>query len=80
MSIQLNGVAPDWVATGDGAYAIPAGYKCIGFYVTGGGTVNFDSGTNGLTPTFPDNALISANVLAFNAGGSATGVYAILAK
>lgn len=80
MSMQTNGVAPEWVATGDGAYAIPAGYTCVGFYATNGGTVAFTSFGTNITPTVGSNALVPAHITAFNTGGTATGVYALLAK
>lgn len=80
MSMQTQGVAPEWAATGDGAYSIPEGYTCVGFYVTTAGTVSLESFGSNKTVNYPANFLAPAHVTAFNAGGTATGVYALLAK
>lgn len=72
-----NGVAPVWVATGDGNYT-PSG-TCIGFYVTSIGDVSFTSGGNTVTTTFASNQLVTAQVTSFLASGTtATGIYALI--
>lgn len=78
MGIQSYGVAPDWAATGDGAYSLPAGKTCIGFYVTGTGSVVFTSLGSDLTVTYADNVFVPCHATEFKAGGTATGVYALL--
>lgn len=72
-----NGVAPVWVATGDGDYT-PTG-TCIGFYVQVGGAVTFTSGGNTLTRTFQPSQIVSAQVESFSASGTtATGICALV--
>lgn len=78
MSVQNYGVAPLMVATGDGAYAIPAGKTCIGYMATVAGTVAITSNGTNITPTANANQPYSAHITAFNSGGTATGVYAFL--
>jgi len=75
-ALLSNGVAPNWIATGDGDYTPPG--NCIGFYVTTEGAVSFTSFGQSLTVTFAANQMIPANVDAFVASGTtATGIYAI---
>lgn len=80
MSMQTNGVSPEWVATGDGAYTIPEDYTCVGFYVTATGSVAFKSYNTDISVDFPSGILVPAHVTSFNAGSTATGIYALLAK
>lgn len=79
MSIQSYGVAPDWVATGDGDYTIPEGKTCIGFYVENTGVVSFDSMGQTLEVYFPNKAFVPAHATGFNlTNTTATGIYAML--
>jgi hypothetical protein len=79
MSIQNYGVAPDWVATGDGDYSLPEGKTCIGFYVETGGVVSFDSLGTTLEVTYVDAVFVPAHATAFNAlNTTASGIYALL--
>lgn len=72
-----NGVAPIWVATGDGDYT-PAG-TCIGFYVETQGDVTFVSGGNTITRTFQPSQIVTAQVSSFLASGTtATGICAMI--
>lgn len=72
-----NGVAPIWVATGDGDYT-PTG-TCIGFYVETAGKVTFTSGGNSYTLTFQPSQQVSAQVDSFSASGTtATGIHAFI--
>ena len=78
MSIQNYGVAPDWADTLDGAYSIPTEKTCIGFYVSVAGSVVFTSLSADLTISYADNTFVPAHATEFKAGGTATGVYALL--
>lgn len=80
MSMQKNGVAPDWVSIGNAAYTIPEGSTCVGFYVETEGTVTFTSGGVAITPNFGAGTFVPARVTNFSGGGTATAVYALLAK
>lgn len=81
MGIQDLGVAPEWVATGDGNYTIPTGFTCIGFYVEGAGDVGVTSNGTDITPAVAANTMLPGHFTAFNATGTtATGIYALLAK
>lgn len=72
-----NGVAPIWVATGDGDYTPTK--TCIGFYVTGGGSVSFTSGGNDITTTFLGSQFVTGQISSFSATGTtATGIYALV--
>lgn len=81
MSVQNNGVAPFWVATGDGDYDIPDKMTCVGIYLTTGGVVSFDSYGSTVEPTFGDETLVPAKITKFNATNTtASGIYALLIK
>lgn len=73
------GTSPVWRATGDGVYAIPAGFRCIGFMATVAGTVGITSAGVAITPTVLAGVQYSGQVDSFQAG-TATGVYAFLVK
>lgn len=82
MSNRDNGVAPVWAATGDGAYSIPAGFKCIGFYVETAGNVSFTSGGTATGDIAVPQGTQPAMIESFQAPstGPATGVWALLIK
>ena len=83
MRPQDYGVAPVWRATGDGDYAIPAGYRCIGFRANVAGNVVFKSEVGGADLTFAVEAGVpyTANVISFEADSTtATGIHAALVK
>lgn len=79
---QDNGVAPIWRDTGDGAYAIPAGYQCIGFYVGGAGNVSFTSGGVATGDIAFPQGLFAGKIDSFQApsSGGATDIWALLLK
>jgi hypothetical protein len=76
------GVAPVWRSTGDGDYTIPAGYRCIGFYVgTTAGNVTVTSGASDVTIPAPLQSVLPCNVSAFKASSTtAVGIWAQLVK
>ena len=78
MSILNYGVAPDWADTLDGAYSIPTEKTCIGFYVSVAGSVVFTSLGVDLTVEYDAFTFVPCHVTEFKAGGTATGVYALL--
>ena len=72
-----NGVAPIWVATGDGNYTPTK--NCIGFYVTNAGDVSFTSGGNAITTGFQSGQFVPGQISSFSATGTtATGIYALV--
>ncbi|SLN74778.1 hypothetical protein ROJ8625_04100 [Roseivivax jejudonensis] len=80
MSSAENGVAPVWVATGDGNYSIPDNWRCIGFFVEVGGDIGFTTNGTAITPTV-EAGYFPAQVDSFQATGTtATGIYAMLVR
>lgn len=80
MTQRENGVAPVWKATGDGDYAIPDGWQCIGVHVGVAGDVGFTSGGVAITPTLAAGQH-PAKIDSFQASGTtATDIYALLVK
>jgi hypothetical protein len=72
-----NGVAPIWVATGDGNYTPTK--NCIGFYVTNAGAVTFTSGGSTITTSFLSGQFVTGQISSFSASGTtATGIYALV--
>lgn len=72
-----NGVAPIWVATGDGAFTPTK--NCIGFFVQDAGAVSFVSGGNSITATFVSGQFVTGQISSFVAAGTtATGIYALV--
>lgn len=80
MTPQFYGIAPVWRATGDGAYSVPAGYRCIGFMAEAAGEVAFTSGGVAVTPSVLAGVPYPGQIDSFQSGSGATGIHALLVK